>query len=294
MLKNRQHRSLMSVTIARSLDQALEILSERPDALILAGGTDLMVQINRGYLNELSTVIAVNRIPELQGWKQQDDTLVLGAGLTYAEMEKSDFTSVAPALAQAARTVGSPQIRNAGTLGGNLGTASPAGDTLPVLAALDAVICLRSAQGARRLPILEFITGVKNNARQPGELIEEVHIPAAQGHQEFCKIGPRNAMVISVASLALIVDQQNKKVRLGLGTVGPVPLRPAEAEEHLSTNVNWAANTVSTATLNQFSALAAAAAQPIDDHRGTAAYRRHAIGVMARRTAARAFTEETP
>jgi CO/xanthine dehydrogenase FAD-binding subunit len=284
----------MSVTIARSLDQALEILSERPDALILAGGTDLMVQINRGSLNELSTVIAVNRIPELQGWKQQGDTLILGAGLTYAEMEKSDFTSVAPALAQAARTVGSPQIRNAGTLGGNLGTASPAGDTLPVLTALDAVVCLRSTQGTRQLPILEFITGVKNNARQPEELIEAVRIPVAQGHQEFCKIGPRNAMVISVASLALVVDQNAQKVRVGLGTVGPVPLRPTEAEEHLSTNVNWAANTVSTATLNQFSALAAAAAQPIDDHRGTAVYRRHAIGVMARRTAARAFTEETP
>ena len=272
----------MSVTIARSLDQALEILSERPDALILAGGTDLMVQINRGPLNDLSPVIAVNRIPELQGWKQQDDTLILGAGLTYAEMEKSDFAAVAPALAQAARTVGSPQIRNAGTLGGNL-----------VLAALDAVVCLRSAQGTRQLPILEFITGVKNNARQPEELIEAVHIPVAQGHQEFCKIGPRNAMVISVASLALVVDQNDQKVRVGLGTVGPVPLRPTEAEEHLSTNVDWVANTVSTATLNQFSALAAAAARPIDDHRGTAAYRRHAIGVMARRTAARAFTEET-
>ena len=135
-----------------------------------------MVEVNRG-VRRIDHVVAVDRIPELRGWSIEGDhdpvhgqVLRLGAGTTCADLAEPALASLVPALAQAARTVGSPQIRNAATLGGNLATASPAGDTLPVLAALDAEVELRSTDGTRRLPLDEFVTGVKANALNPGEL----------------------------------------------------------------------------------------------------------------------------
>ena len=282
---------LMPVTVARSLDHALAALEECPEAIILAGGTDVMVQVNRGSM-PVDQVVAIGRIPELQGWSREGDWLHLGAGVTYSEMMGEEISSMVPALAQASRTVGLPQIRNAGTIGGNLGTSSPAGDTLPTLFALEAVLTIRSSTGVRKLPINQFIVGVKQNALQPGELIEKISVPVLEGPQEFCKIGPRNAMVISVASFTLLTDVKESQVRSCLGTVGPVPIRPTEAENLLSNGVNWEKNKVSSEVLEAFASLCADAAQPIDDHRGSAAYRRHAIKILSRRAACRIFSED--
>ena len=284
----RQHGGV-TVTIARTLNAACAALAADPGALVLAGGTDLMVEVNRGG-RTVGDVVVIDRVPELQGWDREGDVLRLGASLTYAEMADPALASLVPALAQAARTVGSPQIRAAGTIGGNLATASPAGDTLPVLAALDAEVEIRSHQGHRTVPLDEFVIGVKANDLAPGELIAAVRVPVLDGPQEFLKVGPRNAMVISVASMALVVDRVGRTVRVGLGSVAPVPLRAIEAEVLAAERCDFDGMRVpSDEVVDRFAVLVADAARPIDDHRGSAAYRRHAVGVLARRAIRRAF-----
>ena len=284
----------VTVIIARTLNAACAALAADPGALVLAGGTDLMVEVNRGG-RTVGDVVVIDRVPELQGWDREGDVLRLGASLTYAEMADPALASLVPALAQAARTVGSPQIRAAGTIGGNLATASPAGDTLPVLAALDAEVEIRSHQGHRTVPLDEFVIGVKANDLAPGELIAAVRVPVLDGPQEFLKVGPRNAMVISVASLALVVDRVGRTVRVGLGSVAPVPLRAIEAEVMIAARLDWVGGRSPTIhDVERFAELVADATRPIDDHRGSADYRRHSVGVLARRALVRAFGEPTP
>ena len=282
------------VLLPRSLDETVDALHEMPDATILAGGTDLMVAVNAGT-HRPGTVVSLARVPDLRSWRRDGNELVLGACLTYTEMEHGELASLVPALCQAARTVGSPQIRNAATLGGNLGTASPAGDTLPVLAALDAVVEVRGHDGSRSIPVLDFVTGVKRTALQPGELVTAVRLPVLRGPQEFLKVGTRNAMVISVVMAALVVDLDGHTVRLGLGSVAPVPVRAREAEAYAEALVDWAGlgpgagRIGDPAVFERFGALAAEATAPIDDHRSTADYRRHAVSVCARRALERAL-----
>lgn len=276
-----------------SLDDALDALRAHPDALVLAGGTDLMVEINAGHrrLAGPETVVAVSRVAELRTWTHDPAgrSLRLGAGVTYAEIERPPLADLVPALAQAARTVGSPQIRHAATVGGNLGTCSPAGDGLPVLAALDAVVELHGPAGARSLPIREFMTGVKQTARRPGELIVAVTVPLLDGWQGYAKVGVRNAMVIAIASACLAVDEPSRSVRIALGSVGPTIVRAGGAEELAGDAVDWTARSAGDATVAEFGRRVAAAASPIDDHRSSAAYRRHAVDVLARRLLRRAF-----
>ena len=285
------------MTIATSIDEACASLAAHPDALVLAGGTDLMVEVNRG-VRTIGHVVAVDRIPELRGWSLEGDradVLRLGAGTTCTDLAEPALASLVPALAQAARTVGSPQIRNAATLGGNLATASPAGDTLPVLAALDAEIELQSAGGARRLPLDEFVTGVKVNALIPGEIITVIRVPVLDGPQEFLKVGTRNAMVIAVTSLALVVDRPGRNIRVALGSVAPVPLRAVEAEVLVAERLDFENMASPDSDLvDRFADLVADAARPIDDHRSSAAYRRHAVRVLARRAILRAFPGSAP
>ncbi len=273
----------MGVTIAKSVNEACAVLAENPATTVLAGGTDLMVQANRGT-QSMDSVLDLSRIPELKEWTLDDSEIVLGAGISYADLAEPQIATVVPALAQAARTVGSPQIRNAGTLGGNLATASPAGDTIPVLVAMDAVLQLKSSSGNREVAITDFITGVKTNALQAGEIIQSITMPVFQGPQEFLKVGTRNAMVISVVSLALVTDYLGKKLRVGVGSVSPVPFRATAAEEFISQEFDWETNSsLSEKVINKFSDIVADSTKPINDHRGTADYRKHAVGVLAKR-----------
>lgn len=282
-----------SVTVPRTLSDALRALSETPDATVLAGGTDLMVELNSGH-RSVAEVVVVNRIGELCSWRHDPDSgmLHLGAGLTYAEIEQAPIADWVPALAQAARTVGSPQIRHAATLGGNLGTCSPAGDGLPVLCALEAQVHLTSTNGERTLPFADFMVGPKRTARQPGELITGVTVPVVDGWQGYSKVGVRNAMVIAVASSSLVVDSLERNVRLALGSVGPVILRCPEAEALVAAEADFDARRVGESVVAEFAELARRAARPIDDHRSTAEYRRHAVGVLAARQLRRAFPNE--
>ncbi len=256
----------MDIVSPRSLDEALRLKAERPDARFVQGGTDVLVELNFDR-SRPEVLINLNEVAELRGYSRENGSLVLGSGLTYTELMRPELAGLLPALAEASRTVGSPQIRNRGTLGGNLGTASPAGDALPPLLIESAQIEIASVRGRRTLPLGDFLVGPKRNALAPDELVVSVRIEPTGARQTFMKVGPRNAMVIAVCSLALSVDRERGELRAAFGSAGPVtglvtaPLDDAE----------------------RFPDAVAAAASPIDDVRGTAAYRRHALRVLAAR-----------
>lgn len=282
----------MTVLIPTTIDAAFAALADHPDAVVLAGGTDLMVEVNAGH-RALEWVVAIDRIPELRVWRHDAAAkrVRIGAGVPYASLMRPPLCDLLPALAQASRTVGSPQIRHVGTLGGNLGTCSPAGDGLPVLSALDAIVHVAGADGMRDVSVHDFVVGVKRNALRTGELITAVSLPVLDGWQGYAKVGVRNAMVIAVASSALAVDLAGRSVRVALGSVGPVIIRCREAEAWVADRVDWADGLVDDAVISEFGERCASEARPIDDHRSTAAYRRHAIGVLTRRQLRRAFPD---
>jgi CO/xanthine dehydrogenase FAD-binding subunit len=297
----------------RSLAEAIAAKAECPGAIPIAGGTDVMVEINFD-VRRPAALLDLNRVPELTGWEQLGGTgeaggaqVRLGACMTYARLI-GEVRDLLPGLALAARTVGSPQIRNRGTIGGNLGAASPAGDCHPVLLATGAVVAASSARGTRLIPAAEFYLGPKRSALAPDELITSVLIPRAQGTQQFAKIGTRNAMVIAVCAFALDLRPPGPPgtgtagtgtvgtgtVGTGIGSAGPTPLRAEDAEEFLAGTLAESGLWESAAPLpdpvaRRFGELVAQAARPIDDVRGTAAYRRHALSVLARRTLAWAW-----
>jgi CO/xanthine dehydrogenase FAD-binding subunit len=288
----------MSVIVPFTLDEAVAALADHPGALVLAGGTDVMVGVNEGHLRLAHTgapdvVVAVDRVADLRSWTIDEAArrVTIGAGVTWSELLDEPLAGHLPALAEAARTVGSPQIRHAGTLGGNLVTCSPAGDGLPVLAALEAEVHLVSAAGERTLPVAEFMVGVKRTALAPGELVRAVSLPLLDGWQGYAKVGVRNAMVIATASVCLAVDAPTRSVRIALGSVGPTVLRCEEAEAAAANGVDWNGAAVTDDVARQVGARAAAASRPIDDHRSSAAYRRHAVGVLTTRLLRRAFPE---
>ena len=255
----------MEVLTPRSLDEALRLKAAHPDAVPIQGGTDVMVELNFDRIRP-EVLLNLNEVAELGGWTRTDCELRLGAGLTYAEVE-SELREELPALAEASRTVGSPQIRSRGTIGGNLGTSSPAGDALPPLLIYEAEVEVESVRGARRPHLREFLLGPKRNMLEPDELIVAVRVPVRAEPQTFMKVGPRNAMVIAVVSLALLADEQRGELRASYGSAGPTP----------GLVVSPLGNA------DAFPDLVAAEASPIDDVRGTAAYRRHALRVLTRR-----------
>jgi CO/xanthine dehydrogenase FAD-binding subunit len=284
----------MDVLLPRSLEEALALRAEHPGATPIAGGTDLMVAINFDKLRP-EALLDVSRIPELREWRVDGDEVFVGSGVTFTRI-LAELPQLR-ALAQASRGVGSPQIRNRGTLGGNLGTASPAGDALPVLAAHDAEIGLVRAGNERWLPWDAFLTGVKATALEPDELILGARWRSLAGPASFSKVGTRNAMVISIAMLCLALDPAGRGVRVALGSVATTAIRAPEAEAYLAAELERAGAwdeldaTVTLAVADGFAELVAEAARPIDDVRGTAAYRRHALRVLARRALGWAMDE---
>ena len=277
----------MTVVRPQRLAEALDALSSTPAAHLLAGGTDFMVEVNFGRRRP-ERIVALRRVTELQGWSVDDGRFDLGALVTYRQIER-ELAGDLPAFAAAARTVGSPQIRNAGTVGGNIGTASPAGDALPLLTALDAQVVCAGPDGERTLALTDYITGPKQTDRRPGEVITRVRFDRVRGPQHFLKVGPRNAMVISVACLALVLDVDRRQVRVGLGSAGPRPARPAEAEQFAAAALDWDSGEMPPDDIAEFGRKVSAAAAPITDHRGTIEYRTHAVDVLARRALTRAL-----
>ncbi len=285
----------MDVLLPHSLEEALSMKADRPEAVPLAGGTDLMVDMNFGRLRPVA-MVDLGRVLELAAWRQEDGHVFLGAGVTYATIV-AEMAAFKP-LVQASRSVGSPQIRNRGTVGGNLGTGSPAGDALPVLAAYDAEVVLRSrARGERLLAWHAFLIGPKKTAIAPDELIIGTRWRRLRGPGSFSKIGTRNAMVISVAGVCLVVDEERRRVNVALGSVGPTIIRAAQAEERVAAALEssgaWEdpSKPLTDQSIDEFSELVAAAAQPLDDVRGTSAFRRHGCRVLARRAIGWALNE---
>ncbi len=262
---------------------ALKLRAERPDAVPIAGGTDVMVELNF-HRRRPPALLDLTRIGELSTWDLDGGLLRVGAGVSYSRI-MAELGDRLPGLAMAARTVGSPQIRNRGTVGGNLGSASPAGDAHPPLLAAGAQVELASVRGTRLVPVAEFFTGPKRSVLAPDELIAAVLVRPAAGPEQFSKIGTRNAMVIAVSSFALALDPDRRAVGTGIGSAAPTPRRAAEAELFAAGALPWdTLGALDPDVVRRFGELVAAAAAPIDDVRGTAAYRRHALAVMARRT----------
>ncbi|SDC35435.1 CO or xanthine dehydrogenase, FAD-binding subunit [Geodermatophilus telluris] len=265
--------------------EALEAKAASRDAVPVAGGTDVMVAVNFGRLRP-SLLLDLTRVPELQQWDTEDGVVRLGAGVPYARVI-TELGDRLPGLAMAARTIGSPQIRNRGTVGGNLATASPAGDAHPALLAADAEVEVASVRGTRRIPVTGFYTGVKRSALADDELIAAIRIRPPSGPQQYSKIGTRNAMVIAVAAFGLALHPDRRAVGTGIGSAAPTPRRAPEAEEFLAGELDglWdSRGELPASTATRFGELVSAAAAPIDDVRGTARYRVHALSVMARRT----------
>ena len=260
----------MDVLTPRTLEEALRLKAERPEAVPIQGGTDLMVELNFDRARP-AALLNLNEVVELRGWSRQNGNLWLGSGLTYAEAMERAVAAALPALAEASRTVGGPQIRNRGTIGGNLGTSSPAGDALPPLLICGGEVKLASVRGERVVPLSEFVVGPKRNVLAEDELILGVSVDAGESRQTFMKVGPRNAMVIAVVSLALRVDGE---LRAAFGSAGPVPTLVRGDLDQIAS----------------FPQRVAEAASPIDDVRGTASYRRHALRILTKRALERCLS----
>ena len=277
-----------------SWQEALEAKAAHPEAAPILGGTDIMVELNFDHRRP-GSIMDLTRVPELREWGEEDGRLRVGTGVTYARII-AELGDKLPGLAMASRTVGSPQIRNRGTVGGNLGTASPAGDGLPPLYVSDAEIELASTDGTRRVPVTDFVTGPKRNLLRPSELIAAFHIPKAEGPQQYAKIGTRNAMVIAVCSFGLALHPEQRKVGACVGSAAPTPVRARYAEGFIEGILEerdlWESREeIGETTLRRFGEMVEMAANPISDVRGTAAYRIHAVGVLARRSLKWAWNE---
>ena len=262
----------------RTLDEALAMRAAHPEATVVAGGTDLMVGVNFGR-TQPTALLDLSHVGSLAAWDRDDELVSVGAGVTFARIsaELEDQT----ALAEAAATVGSPQIRNRATLGGNIVTASPAGDGIAALAAYDAsIVVARRGEDPRRIPWDEFFTGPGKTALADDELVLAAEWELVEGPGTFAKLGPRGAMVIAVASVCVQLDERTHDVRIALGSVGPTVIRATRAEQ-LFTQLDW--DTKDEQALQHAGALAAADVHPIDDLRGSAAYRRRAVEVLVRR-----------
>lgn len=272
------------------LEDAVTLMRGRPEAVPLAGGTDLLVQLKEGS-RSAQTVIGLTRIPELRHLVS-NGSLTIGSTNRLARIATDlDIRQNWPALAVAAGLIGSPQIRNAATIGGNLCNAAPSADTAPVLLCLDATVTLASADGERTLPLEEFFLGPGQTALRAGELLKEVVVPAARGRcgSSYVRHTPRTRMDLAVASAAanVTVDEDNVIVtsRLALGAVAVVPMRAHIAESML------VGKSMTEGLLRDVGAAAAEEVAPISDVRASAGFRRHLAHVLTQRAIEKAFAE---
>ena len=265
-----------------SLEEALAAKAANPEAVPIAGGTDIMVELNFDKRRP-PALLDLGRVAELATWSEENGHIRLGAAVPYTRIVE-ELGDVLPGLAMASRTVGSPQIRNRGTVGGNLGSASPAGDAHPPLLSVAATVEVASTRGTRTIPIGEFFTGPKRSALAEDELITAVTVPKAAGPQQFAKVGTRNAMVIAVCSFGVALDLAARRVGTGIGSAGPTPMLAEASEDYAAEVLPWDGGPVPDEVSREFGELVAAAARPIDDVRGSAGYRRHALAVLAGRT----------
>jgi len=257
--------SRLSLLQPRTLGEALRVLRDEGPLVPLAGCTDLYAGFHFGTVPE-QRFLDLQGLRELGGIRRRGETLAIGALTTYTELIRSPLVRRRlPILAEASRWVGSPQIQNRGTLGGNVANASPAGDTLPVLAVAEATVVLRSADRERRVPFGSFYTGYRQTVRRSDELIVAIEVPPVEGRQWFRKVGTRAAQAISKVVMAAV---RAPRPRIALGSVAPTVVRVPRTEAVLAEG----------GTLAEAQAVLVDEIQPIDDLRSTAAYRRRVSG----------------
>jgi CO/xanthine dehydrogenase FAD-binding subunit len=279
----------------QSIEQLTALLRDEPKTVLLAGGTDLMVALNHGSqrIGPDELIVSLKEVSELSiievDYEQR--LLRIGAGVSWDELLGAPVDELAPCLTQAARTVGSHQIRTSGTIGGNIATASPAGDGVCALVALNAVAVLTSPAGQRRVAVEHVATGPKRSVLANDEFIESIEMPIIDGWQGYSKIGTRNAMVISVAGVAAVLSANTNSCRIALGSVGPTVMLAEDASAIAGDSIDWSNFEISADSLEHIGELVQQAASPIDDHRSTAAYRSHSVGVLARRLIERGVQE---
>src|SRR5690349_4746955 len=270
---------------ATTIDEVLQTLSERGEsARIVAGATDLILELERGVRKGIDTLIDVTRIPNLDHITIDEDNVIhLGPLVTHNHCVESRLIRArAYPLARAAWEVGAPQIRNRGTIAGNLITASPANDTITPLMALDASVTLQSIIGTRTIPLKDFYTGVRKTVMQPDEMMVDISFPAMEvsAHGTFIKLALRRAQAISIIDVALVLNIQQgsiKSAAIALGAVAPTILRAPEAESYL------VGKSLTDDVLDEAARLTMNSCKPIDDIRGSAAYRSEMVRVCTLR-----------
>lgn len=276
------------LALPETVDEALAALADRPEARIMGGGTELMPDWSLGRF-EPSGYVSLRHVRELRGVRRDGDTVVVGAMTRIADLVSAPVAELAPALAEAAESLGTPQVRRLGTIGGNVVSAQPFRNLLPALIALEAEIVLASTRGVRTVAYRGFTIGPGRTAREHDEVVVAIRVPVLDGFQGYVKVGGRNAQFVATASAALVLDRTGRSVRLGLGNAAPTPIRADRAEAFAAAAVDWDAPAVTAAAAEEFGRLAAAAAAPPDDFVASGEYRRHAVGVLARRLLTRAF-----
>jgi xanthine dehydrogenase iron-sulfur cluster and FAD-binding subunit A len=280
---------------AGSIRQVLSLLAEKKGAArIIAGGTDLVLELRQGALGPVQTIIDISRVEELSRITLEGDFLSLGAGVTHNQcFADPNIRKFALPLALASWEVGAPQIRNMGTVVGNLVTASPANDAIVPLYALNARLVIRSLEGEREVPLKDFYTGVREQILQPDELVTAVHIPKLSPNQSgvFLKLGLRKAQAISLVTMAAVLTRDGDKItdaNITLGAVAPTIIHAERAEKFLIGKTLSEENILSAAELAQ------EAARPIDDIRGSAAYREEITKVLVQRGLGQIASGEAP
>lgn len=268
-----------------TLQDALRLLSDHGSrGRIIAGATDLLLELDRGIRTEVDVLIDITRIADLDEiWIGEDDRIHLGPLVTHNQVVASELlVNHALPLAQAAWEVGSPQLRNRATVAGNIITASPANDTISPLIALDGSVTMRSTRGLRTVPISEFYTGVRKTILRSDEIVTDITFPAMTLSERgiFIKLGLRQAQAISVANVTIILDLDGdivKSAKIALGSVAPTIIRSELAENFLE------GNELQRDVIDEAARLAAEEARPIDDIRGSAKYRKAQVAVMVKR-----------
>jgi carbon-monoxide dehydrogenase medium subunit len=278
------------LALPRTVDEALRVLSERgPDAKLLAGGTDLLPQLKNGLLKP-ACVVDLSGVERLRALRADGSGLRIGAAVSARTLERDATTRTTyTSLAESGALVGSVQVRNLATLGGNLCNAAPSADMAPPVLALDAEAVVAGPRGERRLPLTDFFTGVRRTVLGPDEVLVEIVVPApgprSGGH--YLRHTPRRELdiaVVGVASQLTLTDGVCAKARIALAAVAPMPLRARAAEQALE------GKPVTPEAIERAAELAVGAAKPISDQRGSADYRRHLVRVLTRRTLRTALT----
>lgn len=280
------------LAVATTLEEALAWRQRHPQARVIGGGTELMadqaLELFRpaGYLH-------VGRIAELQAIAISEETITIGAGVTIERLGQGDLAKALPILSQLAQTIGTPQARRRGTVGGNLGSGMPDRSLAPALLALGCTVMVHSAaRHERSLPLKDFLLGRGRTALAADELITGLVVQRRNGFQRYSQVGPRAALVYPTVATALVVDPEHRWLALGIANAADTAIRAEQAEHQAAAQINWEERSLPPGLAEQFGTWAAEACTPSSDEQATATYRSHAVAVMARRLLEDAFSVE--